>query len=95
MTQIGASPRRLLYQPGLDGLRGVALLGVVAYHAGIERLQGGFLGVSAFFTLSGFLITSLLLVERVDTGRVDLGSFWAQRVRRLLPAALVTIVGTM
>ena len=90
-----AASGRLTYQPALDGLRAVALLGVVAYHAGIVRFRGGFLGVSAFFTLSGFLITSLLLAERGETGRVALGSFWARRVRRLLPAALLTVVGTV
>jgi peptidoglycan/LPS O-acetylase OafA/YrhL len=90
-----AASGRLTYQPALDGLRAVALLGVVAYHAGIVRFRGGFLGVSAFFTLSGFLITSLLLAEKGDTGRVALGSFWARRVRRLLPAALMTVAGTI
>ncbi len=89
------SPSRLRYQPALDGLRGVALLGVLAYHSGIDFLPGGFLGVSSFFTLSGFLITSLLLVERVETGRVGLSSFWGRRVRRLMPAALLTIVITV
>ena len=89
------APARLRYEPALDGLRAVALLGVIGYHAGIDRLHGGFLGVSAFFTLSGFLITSLLLTERASTGRVDLGSFWQRRVRRLLPAALVTIAATV
>ncbi len=95
MTAPGGPSRRLTYQPGLDGLRAVALLGVIAYHAGIDSLQGGFLGVSSFFTLSGFLITSLLLSERLETGGVELGSFWVRRARRLLPAALVTIVGTV
>jgi peptidoglycan/LPS O-acetylase OafA/YrhL/lysophospholipase L1-like esterase len=90
-----AASGRLTYQPALDGLRAVALLGVVAYHAGIVRFRGGFLGVSAFFTLSGFLITSLLLAEKGETGRVALGSFWARRVRRLLPAALMTVAGTI
>lgn len=86
---------RLRYEPALDGLRAVALLGVIGYHAGIDRLHGGFLGVSAFFTLSGFLITALLLSERASSGRIDLGSFWRRRVRRLLPAALLTIAVTV
>ena len=86
---------RIAYQPALDGLRGVAVLGVVAYHAGIGELRGGFLGVSAFFTLSGFLITSLLLTERRDRGRIALGSFWSRRVRRLLPASLLAIAATV
>lgn len=86
---------RLRYEPALDGLRAVALLGVIGYHAGIERLHGGFLGVSAFFTLSGFLITALLLSERASSGRIDLGSFWQRRLRRLLPAAMLTIAATV
>jgi peptidoglycan/LPS O-acetylase OafA/YrhL len=76
--------------PALDGLRGVAVAGVLLFHAG--HLPGGFLGVDLFFTLSGFLITSLLLVEREATGRVDLRRFWARRLRRLLPALLLVVV---
>ena len=86
-TGSGPPAPRLTYQPALDGLRAIALLGVVGYHAGIDGLGGGFLGVSAFFTLSGFLITSLLLTERAASGRVALGSFWARRVRRRLAGA--------
>ena len=71
------------------------MLAVVGYHAGIGWLAGGFLGVSAFFTLSGFLITSLLLTERIDRGRIALGSFWSRRIRRLLPASLLTVVATV
>ncbi len=75
--------------PALDGLRGVALLGVFAYHAG--WLSAGFLGVSLFFTLSGFLITTLLLGDRRSHGRIRLGRFWSRRIRRLVPAALLTV----
>jgi peptidoglycan/LPS O-acetylase OafA/YrhL len=76
----------------LDGLRALAVSGVLLYHAGFDWLPGGFLGVSAFFTLSGFLITSLLLREwsAVDQG-VDLRRFWRRRFRRLLPASWTTI----
>jgi peptidoglycan/LPS O-acetylase OafA/YrhL len=76
----------------LDGLRGVAVLAVVVYHLDRDWLPGGFLGVSLFFTLSGFLITNLLLAEATTTGRVDLRRFWARRFRRLLPAALAGLV---
>jgi peptidoglycan/LPS O-acetylase OafA/YrhL len=79
------------HQPALDGLRGVAVAGVVAFHAGASWAVGGYLGVSLFFTLSGFLITSLLLHEGDRTGRIDLGAFWARRARRLLPASLLTL----
>ncbi len=72
----------------LDGLRGVALLGVLLFHAN-GALPGGYLGVDLFFVLSGFLITSLLLAEHRRTGRIALGAFWVRRARRLLPALVV------
>lgn len=75
----------------LDGARGLAVIGVVLFHAG--HLEGGYLGVDFFFTLSGFLITSILLVEVQRTGSVGLGGFWARRARRLLPALAGLIVG--
>lgn len=73
--------------PALDGLRGIALLGVLAFHAG-GALRGGFLGVDLFFVLSGFLITRILLAEQSRTGRIDLWAFWVRRARRLFPALL-------
>ncbi|CAN5542628.1 acyltransferase family protein [soil metagenome] len=76
--------------PALDGLLGLAVLGVLLFHAG--HLVGGFLGVDLFFTLSGFLITSLLLAEGAQVGRIGLGGFWARRARRLLPALAVVLV---
>ena len=87
----GHGGSRLSHLPGLDGLRGLAVVGVVAFHAGYERMVGGYLGVSTFFTLSGFLITSLLLSESRGTGSVALRPFWGRRFRRLLPASLVTL----
>jgi peptidoglycan/LPS O-acetylase OafA/YrhL/lysophospholipase L1-like esterase len=78
--------------PALDGLRGVAVLGVVLYHAGVPVLPGGFLGVDLFFVLSGFLITSLLLVEWSSRGRIDLRTFWMRRARRLLPALVLVLL---
>ncbi len=77
--------------PGLDGLRALAVLGVLAFHAGLPWAQGGFLGVDAFFVLSGYLITSLLLVEWCSRGSISLGAFWARRARRLLPALFVLL----
>jgi peptidoglycan/LPS O-acetylase OafA/YrhL len=70
--------------PALDGLRGVAIIGVLLFHTG--HLSGGFLGVDLFFALSGYLITDLLLREIETTGAVSLVAFWGRRVRRLLPA---------
>jgi peptidoglycan/LPS O-acetylase OafA/YrhL/lysophospholipase L1-like esterase len=90
---IAAAPTRLPHVGGLDGLRGIAVAGVLFFHAGFGWAKGGYLGVSLFFTLSGYLITSLLLAERLTSGRIDLERFWSRRVRRLLPASLVTIAG--
>ncbi len=81
------------YHPALDGLRGLAVAAVLAYHGGFAWMRGGYLGVSAFFTLSGFLITALLLAEHRATGRVSLRRFWARRARRLAPAALLALAG--
>jgi peptidoglycan/LPS O-acetylase OafA/YrhL len=81
----------LRHVPALDGLRGAAVAGVLLFHANL--LVGGYLGVDLFFGLSGFLITSLLLAERRETGRIDLGRFWARRARRLLPALAGLLVG--
>jgi peptidoglycan/LPS O-acetylase OafA/YrhL len=77
--------------PALDGLRGVAVIAVLFFHEG--RLLGGYLGVDLFFVLSGFLITSLLLVEHRDHGRVRLGRFYERRARRLLPALCLALFG--
>ncbi len=77
----------------LDGLRAVAVIAVVAFHAGLARVPGGFVGVDMFFVLSGFLITGLLLREH-QGGGIDVIAFWFRRIRRLAPAALVTIVAT-
>ncbi len=75
----------------LDGLRGMAVAGVLLFHGG--HLTGGYLGVDLFFVLSGFLITSLLLVEAGERDAIALGSFWARRARRLLPALAGLLVG--
>jgi peptidoglycan/LPS O-acetylase OafA/YrhL len=74
------------YLPGLDGLRAIAVIAVMVYHANSTWLEGGFLGVEIFFVISGYLITLLLVGERERTGTVSLKSFWARRARRLLPA---------
>jgi peptidoglycan/LPS O-acetylase OafA/YrhL len=87
--QVERDGNRLPHVPALDGLRGVAVAIVVAFHLG--RLKGGFLGVDLFFVLSGFLITSLLVGGWRKEGRVDLGEFWSRRARRLLPAMLAVV----
>ena len=77
--------------PGLDGLRAIAILAVLAFHLDPRWLPGGFLGVDVFFVISGFLITTLLVREHARDGRVDLVGFWTRRARRLLPALLVLV----
>jgi peptidoglycan/LPS O-acetylase OafA/YrhL len=79
------------YLPGLDGLRAVAVAAVVAYHLGYGWAQGGLLGVGVFFTLSGYLITDILVGQWAKRGRIKLGDFWLRRARRLLPALFVML----
>ncbi len=88
-----ASPvgQRLSYVKGLDGVRAAAVAAVMAFHAGVSHVNGGFLGVDVFFVLSGFLITSLLLGEARSTGTIALGAFWVRRARRLLPALCLVL----
>lgn len=86
-------PHRLPQLPGLDGLRALSVLAVLLYHADLEAVRGGFLGVEVFFVLSGFLITSLLLLEFQRTGGIDLKRFWLRRARRLLPALYLFLIG--
>ena len=83
------------YRKDIDGLRAVAILAVVAYHAGIPAVPGGFVGVDVFFVLSGYLITSLLAAEAIRHGTVSLRSFYARRIRRLFPALFVVVCATV
>jgi peptidoglycan/LPS O-acetylase OafA/YrhL len=85
--------RHLPYQPALDGIRALAVSAVLAFHAGFAWAGGGFLGVDAFFVLSGYLITSLLLTEWRGHGAIGLLAFWARRARRLLPALFLMLIG--
>jgi peptidoglycan/LPS O-acetylase OafA/YrhL len=82
----------LTYMPALDGVRAFAVLSVMAYHGGVSFLPAGFFGVDAFFVLSGFLITTLLVTEWSGAHHLALRAFWARRARRLLPALLVMLV---
>ena len=77
--------------PAFDGIRGVAILAVMLYHGEVSWARGGFVGVDAFFVLSGFLITTLLLEEREARGRIALGRFWVRRGLRLLPALFLLL----
>ncbi|MEY4365278.1 MAG: hypothetical protein RLZZ305_622 [Actinomycetota bacterium] len=80
------------YIPGLDGLRAIAVVAVMVYHADPRWLHGGFLGVEVFFVISGYLITLLLVAERERTGEVSLRTFWLRRARRLLPALMLMLL---
>lgn len=80
------------YLPGLDGVRALAVLGVLLYHGDLTWMRGGFLGVDVFFVLSGFLITTLILEEYNRSGRIDFKRFYLARARRLLPALLLMLV---
>jgi peptidoglycan/LPS O-acetylase OafA/YrhL len=78
--------------PALNGLRALAVIGVMAYHLQLGWAKGGYLGVDLFFVLSGFLITTLLLEEWLGAGRISLAAFWGRRARRLLPALFLVVV---
>ena len=83
------------YTPGFDGLRALGLLVILAYHHGVDAARGGIFTLSMFFTLSGYLIATLTLVEWSQHGRISMGRFWERRARRLLPAAFVTVAAVV
>lgn len=89
------SQSRVPYLSGLDGLRALAVVAVMLYHADHSWLPGGYLGVEVFFVISGYLITLLLIGEHERTGRVDLRGFWTRRLRRLLPALFVMLAAVV
>ncbi|KRB48229.1 acyltransferase family protein [Terrabacter sp. Root181] len=98
-TATGATPRsgrarsgHAARIEGLDGLRALAIVGVLVYHLNASWLPGGFLGVDVFFVVSGFLITTLLVREHHRTGSIALSQFWVRRARRLLPALVLCVV---
>jgi len=91
----GSAPDDRGFRPDVEGLRAVAVLLVVLYHANLPGLHGGFVGVDIFFVISGFVITGVLLREHSATKHTSLASFYTRRVRRILPAATVTIVATV
>lgn len=83
------------FRPDLEGLRGIGILLVVAYHVGVPGFSGGYVGVDVFFVLSGYLITGLLTAEHAKSGRINLVEFYARRVRRLVPAALMLLTAVL
>jgi peptidoglycan/LPS O-acetylase OafA/YrhL len=97
-TTLGEAPsgaHQLGYMPALDGVRAVGVLAVMAYHAGLSFIPGGFFSLDTFFVLSGFLITTLLITEHRTTGGIALRAFWARRARRLLPALFVVVLAVV
>lgn len=91
----GIGAATLSYRPDIDGLRALAVLAVVGFHAFPGYFPGGFLGVDVFFVISGYLITALLVREHAHTGRINLRDFYARRVRRLFPALLLVVLATV
>ena len=89
-----ARPAGRTFRPDIEGLRAVAVGLVVAFHAGVPWITGGYVGVDVFFVLSGFLITGMLIDEVVRTGTVSIRTFYARRVRRLLPLSALVLVMT-
>jgi peptidoglycan/LPS O-acetylase OafA/YrhL len=81
----------LPYVAGFDGVRAVALLAILAFHQGFEVARGGFLGISSFFTLSGFLVATVALAEWAQNGQLALARFWESRARRIVPALVLTV----
>ena len=91
MGDTSAGARRLEHQPALDGVRALAVTMVLLFHGGVSWMRGGYFGVSVFFTLSGFLITSLLVREHESTSRISPGAFYMRRAKRLLPASTLCL----
>lgn len=89
------SVARMAPRADIEGLRALAVAAVVAYHAGVWGTAGGYVGVDVFFVVSGFLITSLLIREHAEHGRIDAAAFWARRARRLLPIASTVVIATV
>ncbi|MCU0505308.1 MAG: acyltransferase, partial [Chloroflexi bacterium] len=83
------------FRPDIEGLRAVAVVLVLLYHAGVPGFPGGYIGVDVFFVLSGFLITGLLLRELRGSGTISLPRFYARRARRILPASALVLVATV
>jgi peptidoglycan/LPS O-acetylase OafA/YrhL len=85
------SPARAKYRPDVDGLRAIAVLSVLLFHSGIAALSGGYVGVDVFFVISGFVIATKL-VEEIEEGKFSIANFYVRRIRRILPAMVVTML---
>ena len=94
-SESGTAPEDRPFRPDVEGLRAVAVLLVVLFHSGVSALSGGYIGVDVFFVVSGFVITGVLLRERVSTGRTSILAFYGRRARRIIPAATLVIIVTV
>jgi peptidoglycan/LPS O-acetylase OafA/YrhL len=94
-SESGTAPEDRPFRPDVEGLRAVAVLLVVLFHSGVSALPGGYIGVDVFFVISGFVITGVLLRERVSTGRTSILAFYGRRCRRIIPAATLVIIVTV
>ena len=83
------------YRPDIDGLRTIAVLSVILFHVGYSQFGGGFVGVDIFFTISGYLITKIIVEEKCETGKFDFFRFYMRRARRLLPTLLLVVAATL
>src|SRR5262245_2258548 len=92
-----ASPEPSQFRTDIEGLRAIAVLGVLAFHAGVPHIAGGYVGVDVFYVISGFLITSLMVrdVRATPTIGAFLTGFYARRIRRILPASSLVLIATL
>ena len=86
-----AAGAQMIYRPDIDGLRAIAVLAVILFHAGFDTFSGGFVGVDIFFVISGYLITSILARE-IEQNEFSLVNFYERRARRILPALFLVII---
>ena len=94
-NEAGTPPGDRRFRPDVQGMRAIAILLALVYHAGVPGFSGGYVGIEVFFVISGFVITGLLLREREGTGHTSLRSFYGRRARRIIPAATLVIIVTV
>src|SRR5271170_2980856 len=94
-NEAGTPPGDRKFRPDVQGMRAIAILLALVYHAGVPGFSGGYVGIEVFFVISGFVITGLLLREREASGHTSLRSFYGRRVRRIMPAATLVIIAAV